>query len=354
MPTFDNDTLLRRTKAQRESPLGKSWHYAYNDRSEVTTARKTFTTDPASTALKGWQSLYSYDAIGNRKSMVATGEAARTTNYTTGTGTTGQLNLYTSVAQPYGGTAYANLLGQTSAANLPVSVNGASAQVQTRDWCKELSATAANPRLNVGVAENGVNQKTGLVLIPPGSITPTYDADGNLTWDGIWTYTWDAESRSCNRVVLCTALILGTGAVWATDAYGDGIKAAREAICGLSGSNAADASLDPDGDFLTNLGEHLAATNPSNADTPNDGIVDVYDHGLGGYWRFSETAGYPYPASTANAVAGLGRPRLRQRRLVWQGHQTRSVPPDCASGTLFTGVYQMAEIRFERGLDQCS
>ena len=108
----------------RESPLGKSWHYGYNDRSEVTTARKTFTTDPASTALKGWQSSYAYDAIGNRKSMVVTGETARTTNYTTGTGTTGQLNLYTGTAQPYGGTA-----------------------------------------------------------------------DGNLTWDGIWTYTWDAASR---------------------------------------------------------------------------------------------------------------------------------------------------------------
>ncbi len=87
---YTYDTLLRRTKAQRESPNGKSWHYGYNDRSEVTTARKTLTSDPASVTLKGWQSSYAYDAIGNRKSMVITGETARTTNYTTGTGTTGQ------------------------------------------------------------------------------------------------------------------------------------------------------------------------------------------------------------------------------------------------------------------------
>jgi YD repeat-containing protein len=26
-------------------------------------------------------------------------------------------------------------------------------------------------------------------------VVPTYDFDGNLTKDGLWTYTWDAENR---------------------------------------------------------------------------------------------------------------------------------------------------------------
>ncbi len=108
--------------------------------------------------------------------------------------------------------------------------------------------------------------------------------------------------RSCSKVVLCTALILGPGAVWATDADGDGIEAAWEATYGLSDNNAADASLDPDGDFLTNLGEYLAKTSPTDPDTYNDGVPDVYNYGLEGYWRFSEATGTP--ASTANKVAG--------------------------------------------------
>ena len=60
--------------------------------------------------------------------------------------------------------------------------------------------------------------------------------------------------------------------------------------------------MDPDGDFLTNLGEFLAKTNPADADTYNDGVLDVYNQGLEGYWRFSETTGTP--ASTANKVSG--------------------------------------------------
>ena len=92
----------------------------------------------------------------------------------------------------------------------------------------------------------------------------------------------------------------------ATDADGDGMEATWESNNGLSDSNAADASLDPDGDFLTNLGEYLAKTNPNDADTYNDGVLDVYNQSLEGYWRFSETNySYPfYPSSTANAVTG--------------------------------------------------
>jgi RHS repeat-associated protein len=37
---------------------------------------------------------------------------------------------------------------------------------------------------------NNVNQYTAV-----GGITPTYDANGNLTYDGTWTYTWDRENR---------------------------------------------------------------------------------------------------------------------------------------------------------------
>ncbi len=37
--------------------------------------------------------------------------------------------------------------------------------------------------------------QTGALLHPGASQTLTYDADGNLTFDGIWIYDWDAENR---------------------------------------------------------------------------------------------------------------------------------------------------------------
>lgn len=36
---------------------------------------------------------------------------------------------------------------------------------------------------------------TGGLVIPGGTATPKYDADGNLTFDGVWNYQWDAENR---------------------------------------------------------------------------------------------------------------------------------------------------------------
>jgi YD repeat-containing protein len=37
--------------------------------------------------------------------------------------------------------------------------------------------------------------KTNRVFNPPSTETFVHDADGNLTSDGRWTYTWDAENR---------------------------------------------------------------------------------------------------------------------------------------------------------------
>jgi len=41
--------------------------------------------------------------------------------------------------------------------------------------------------------------------------------------------------------------------------------------------NASDATLDQDGDSLTNLQEYLAGTDPTKADTDNDGLPDSYE-----------------------------------------------------------------------------
>ncbi|MGB7925160.1 MAG: RHS repeat-associated core domain-containing protein, partial [Pyrinomonadaceae bacterium] len=50
--------------------------------------------------------------------------------------------------------------------------------------------------------EDAVASQTGNVYVPQSVETYTYDADGNLTADGRWAYTWDAE----NRLIVMTAL----------------------------------------------------------------------------------------------------------------------------------------------------
>lgn len=44
-------------------------------------------------------------------------------------------------------------------------------------------------------AANQSNYVHSLTLVAAPSLTPTYDADGNMTSDGVRTYTWDSQSR---------------------------------------------------------------------------------------------------------------------------------------------------------------
>jgi hypothetical protein len=48
---------------------------------------------------------------------------------------------------------------------------------------------------SIQVTNNGVLVTNGYVLFPKCSQTPTNDYDGNLTGNGLWPYTWDAEKR---------------------------------------------------------------------------------------------------------------------------------------------------------------
>jgi hypothetical protein len=53
---------------------------------------------------------------------------------------------------------------------------------------------------NVAVLNNGTNadivaSTTGNVFVAQSPEVFSYDADGNVTNDGRWTFTWDAENR---------------------------------------------------------------------------------------------------------------------------------------------------------------
>lgn len=189
------DALDRRTRVDRED--GKSWNFGYNPRGEVTSADKRF-------ALAGWQSTYLFDTNGNRLQSQFGGDAAganlRTVNYTVNA-----LNQYPQATVP--GSAW--VTGEAAAAaTVAVKVDDAPLTVTRAGGAgaKELFAAEWQPA-NLAAPAYGVTrvQATVAGLAPAGTVgalwvaqSPeafAYDRDGNLTADGRWNYTWDAENR---------------------------------------------------------------------------------------------------------------------------------------------------------------
>mgnify|MGYP004452635633 CR=1 FL=1 len=121
-----------------------------------------------------------------------------------------------------------------------------------------------------------------------------------------------------------------TGAVWRADADSDGLPDAWERWHGLDPGNASDATLDPDGDGLTNLEEYLNGTLPGVRDTDGDGVddgtevrrgSDPNDPSDGGAappvdaWRELTFDIYGDYAAWEMTVAGLGPEDTRTRRI---------------------------------------
>ena len=192
--TYDPVTgrRTRATLGTPQAPLdGSYWEYDYNDRSEVTSAaRKLASTVP----VHGRSHGYTFDALGNRLTNTVNGRAS--------TYSPTALNQSTQRTVPGG----FDVLGE-AATGATVTVNN---QPTTRQaGLFSYSTTAANtaapafPTLSiVGVKQNAgpsgedaVTTATGKVFLARTPEVFTDDADGNLTGDGRWTYTWDAENR---------------------------------------------------------------------------------------------------------------------------------------------------------------
>lgn len=73
--------------------------------------------------------------------------------------------------------------------------------------------------------------------------------------------------------------VLITGSRIAGDYDGDGLPDQWETENGLDPYLASDANLDPDNDGLTSLQEYALGTDPNDADTDGDGVVDGEDDG---------------------------------------------------------------------------
>lgn len=173
-----------------------SWVYQYDRLGQVISGRKYWANG---TPVAGQQFTYNFDDIGNRQSTASGGDASgnnlRSANYAAN-----HLNQYTSRDVP----GYTTVLGSANT-NATVTVNLQRAVRQGNYFWDELAESNGSSPLyvsltNLAVLNNGTNAdlvatNVGKVFLPQSPEAFGYDPDGNLTNDGRWSYTWDAENR---------------------------------------------------------------------------------------------------------------------------------------------------------------
>ncbi|MEO7098595.1 MAG: RHS repeat-associated core domain-containing protein [Luteolibacter sp.] len=178
---YDYDNLGRRVKNTFQD--GSLWEYGYNDRSEVTTAaRKT----PSGTVVPPMAATYSYDGIGNR--LTSTSPVLGDHTYTPNS-----LNQYASITTGNSRTA----MGRADA-SWSVLVSGTAATRIGDIYYRAITASNGSAPVwqdVVTMRSTGTPTTTNKFWYAKTPTVPTYDADGNLTNDGRWIYTWDAENR---------------------------------------------------------------------------------------------------------------------------------------------------------------
>jgi RHS repeat-associated protein len=167
---------------------GSLWIYEYDPLGQLITAKRFW---PDWTPVAGQRFAYTFDDIGNRTATKAggdeTGSSLRSANYSAN-----YLNQYTSRDVP----GAVDIMGLALATET-VQVNGASPYRKGEYFRKEVSvANSSAPAWeSITVTATGETNVTGHEFVPQTPEAFTYDDDGNLTSDGRWTNSWDAENR---------------------------------------------------------------------------------------------------------------------------------------------------------------
>jgi RHS repeat-associated protein len=178
---YDYDALGRRTKNTFQD--GSRWEYGYNDRSEVTSAVRK---NAAGNSIPQLGASYGYDGIGNRLSSNSPvmGDHIYTPN---------SLNQYETITTANTRTA----IGRADT-SWNILVNNTAADRNGDIYFRALTADNASAPVWQEVItkrNTGTPTNTGHLWYAAASVSPAYDFDGNLTNDGRWIYSWDAENR---------------------------------------------------------------------------------------------------------------------------------------------------------------
>jgi RHS repeat-associated protein len=167
---------------------GSYWLYEYDSLGQVRSGRKYWSDQ---TPVAGQQFEYAHDDIGNRTQTKAGGDQSgaglRPANYSAN-----NLNQYTSRDVP----AAFDVMGLGFATNA-VTVNSQAAYRKGEYFRAEVPVSNSSTSVWQSVSVAATNQTTvsGNLYVPKNPEQFYYDFDGNLTNDGRWAYTWDAENR---------------------------------------------------------------------------------------------------------------------------------------------------------------
>jgi len=184
-------------RTQDQLADGSYWVYQYDSLGQVISGHKYFRDG---TPMPGQQFDYGFDTIGNRTQTRAggdqTGGNQRLANYSVN-----NLNQITSRDLP----GASDIVGAALATN-SVTLNGQPAGHKWEYYWGTVNTnnTAAPAWLSATVASGGASN-TGSVYLARTPEQFSYDADGNLTNDGRWAYTWDAENRLIGMTVNTSA-----------------------------------------------------------------------------------------------------------------------------------------------------
>ncbi len=183
--TYNAVGTLASAEEQTDSNTPTIWNYGYDNADQLTSATRLNTSTEAVIS----QYVYGYDLAGNRTSeqigLSVTQTGVNNLNQITGSSAGGPLQFSGTLSKP----SQVTVAGNTATYGNYYSTNFSGMANVT---------TGTN---DVPVIAHDVNGNTSTnnyqVVVPAGTgVTPTYDGDGNQTYNGNGqTYTWDAENE---------------------------------------------------------------------------------------------------------------------------------------------------------------
>lgn len=192
-------------------------YYTYNGRGELSAAAMYRGDNPPSSPpssndeLPGRRFSYQFDNIGNRLTAGPSGSS----NSSDDEYTANALNQYTAKENNT-----VRVLG-TAAPSASVAADGAAVTKKDRSFAADLlPANGSGPvhgsltlyAALVGAGPGGkdlVRSQTRTWAIAQALQSFTYDEDGNMTGDGVWNYTYDAENRLVQMTTTSVAVMAG-------------------------------------------------------------------------------------------------------------------------------------------------
>ena len=171
-------------------PEGAQWRYGYDALGQVTNAWRYWRDG---TRVPGQQFAYSFDQIGNRRTAWSGDPGAGLTAVPYQTDIVNQYTVRTNRQS-------VDIMGLAHA-SARVTLNGPGTtrkgEYYYRSYPTTNSTAASWQRMTITatLTNAGATTNIGWALMPRAQEVMSHDLDGNLTQDGLWTYTWDAENR---------------------------------------------------------------------------------------------------------------------------------------------------------------